>query len=178
MEEQKAEGYSALQEPHYDTLQPENLRLYRAESGKLRLDVADDRTYLDVKVVRAFPLSLPDAYLTFLDAGGGDKVIGHLPDPGELDAESLQTAEDALGRHYFIPTITRIHSMREEFGAIYCDVETDRGRREFVARGIRDVLQELGGGELMIPDVDGNRYRVANWHAMDPHSRRLLERVV
>lgn len=178
MKEQKTQAYSALQEPHYDTLEPERLRLYRAESGKLRLDVAEDRTYLDVKVVRAFPLSLPDAYLTFLDAGGGDKVIGHIVNPEELDEGTRQAAREALGRHYFIPTITRIHSMREEFGAIYCDVETDRGRREFVARGIRDTLEELGGGELMIPDVDGNRYRVANWHAMDPHSRRLLERVV
>ena len=43
-EENKTDGYSALQEPHYDTLEPGRLRLYRAESGKLRLDVADDRT--------------------------------------------------------------------------------------------------------------------------------------
>lgn len=100
------------------------------------------------------------------------------PEPGRLDADSRRAAREALDRRYSMPTITRIHSMTEEFGAIYCEVETDCGRRQFVGRGLRDAIEDLGEGELLIPDVDGNRYRVADWQALDPLSRRLLARVV
>ena len=68
--------------------------------------------------------------------------------------------------------------MREEFGAIYCEVETDRGRRQFIARGARDAIEELAGGEFLIPDVDGNRYRVPAPQHLDTRSKRLLERVL
>jgi len=45
-------------------------------------------------------------------------------------------------------------------------------------RGARDALEEQGDGELLMPDVDGNRYRVPNLETLDPRSRRLLERIV
>ncbi|MCK4284467.1 MAG: DUF1854 domain-containing protein [Candidatus Brocadiae bacterium] len=169
---------SAQKEPYHELLEPEKLRLFRDGSGHLRLTVEGDRSYLDVKVVRAFPLSEPERYIGLLDARSGDKVIGLVPEPQRLDAQSKQIAAEALERHYFVPTITRVVSLTEEFGAVYCDVETDRGPRHFVARGIRDALEDLGDGELLIPDVDGNRYHVADWRGLDPRSRALLERVV
>ena len=163
-------------EPEYELLEPGRLRLFRDRTQRLRLTINGDRSYLDVKVVRAFPLSLPERYIGFLD--GKDRVIGLLVDPAQMDAESQRAAAQALQRHYFVPTITRIHAMREEFGAIYCDVSTNYGRRRFVAKGIRDAIEDLGEGQFLIPDVDGNRYRVADWRDMDARSRRLLERVL
>ena len=47
-----------------------------------------------------------------------------------------------------------------------------------MARGIRDGIEDLGDGSLLLPDVDGNRYRIADWRHLDPKSRRLLERVI
>ncbi len=168
----------SIREPYYESWDARGLRLFRDDTGRLRLTVEDDRSYLEVKVVRTFPLSEPDRYIGLLDARSGDKVIGLVPAPDELDAESRRTAAEAVDRHYFVPTVTEVHAMTEEVGAVYCDVETDRGRRQFIARGIRDAMEELGDGELMIPDVDGNRYRVADWRRLDPQSRRLLERVI
>ena len=167
-----------IREPDYDSLDPDALRLFRDESGCLRLTVKNDRSYLDVKVVRAFPLSDPDHYLALLNAKAKDKVIGLVPDPGALDDASRRAADDALAHHYFLPTITRIVDLSEEFGAVYCDVETDHGPRQFVVKGIRDAIEELGGGELLIPDAEGNRYRIADWRRLDAHSRQFLERVV
>jgi hypothetical protein len=169
---------SSVREPYYESWDSGRLRLFQDGSGRRRLTVEGDCSYLDVKVVRVFPLSDPDNYIALLDAKGRDKVIGLVKDPGELDPDSRQVAEAALQRHYFVPTITRIRSMTEEFGAIYCDVETDRGPRQFVGRGLRDAIEHVGDGELMIPDVEGNRYRVADWRRLDTRSRRLLERVV
>lgn len=163
-------------EPDFVFLDPGKVKLFKDDSGRLRLTIEGDRSYPEIKVVRAFPLSDPHHYMGFLNAK--DQVIGLVVNPEELDEDSRELATEAVERHYFVPIIERVRSLREEFGAIYFDVETDRGRRQFVAKGIRDAMEELGEGELLIPDVDGNRYRIADWRRLDARSRKLLERVI
>ncbi|MBN2310852.1 MAG: DUF1854 domain-containing protein, partial [Candidatus Hydrogenedentes bacterium] len=75
-------------------------------------------------------------------------------------------------------TIKEIWSLREQYGVVYVDAETDRGRKEFVAKGLRDAIVSLGDGELLIADVDGNRYRIDDWRRLNARSRQFLERVV
>ncbi len=165
-------------EPAFDFLDERWIKLRRDGRGHLRLTIAGDRSYLYIKAVKAFPHSEPHGDLGPLDARAGDKVIGIVVDPAKMDATSEQAAEGALQHHHFIPTITRVASLKEEFGAVYIEAETDRGPGHFVARGIRDGIEDLGDGSLLLPDVDGNRYRIADWRHLDPKSRRLLERVI
>jgi hypothetical protein len=165
-----------VREPEYEFLDPGEVRLFTDDSGRIRLTVAEDRCYLDVKVVRAFPLSLPDRYLGFLNSK--DRVIGLVRDPEEMDQDSRRLARERLQRRYFTPDIERIEDMKEEFGAVYFRVETDHGKRRFVVKGIRDSLVDLGDGELLMIDVDGNRYRVRDWKDLDRRSQGFLERVV
>ncbi len=165
-------------EPAYDFLDARRIKLRLDGRGHLRLTIDGDRSYLDIKVVKAFPHSEPLGYFGLLDARAGDKVIGIVVDPAEMDSTSEQAVEGALQHHYFIPTITRVTSLKEEFGAVYMEAETDRGPRHFVARGIRDGIEDLGDGSLLLPDVDGNRYRIVDWRRRGPKSRRLLERVI
>ncbi len=165
-----------VREPFYPQLAPAGVRLFRDETGRLRLTIEGDRSFVEAKVVRVFPLSDPDHYLGFLD--GKDRVIGVVVEPEGLDEETRRTAERELRRRYFTPTITRVYEAREEFGSVYCDVDTDHGRRQFVAQAWRDTLEELGDGRLLVTDVDGNRYLISHWERLDPRSRRLLERLV
>ena len=91
----------AQREPHFPDLFPGEVRLFRDASNRLRLTVEGQRSYLDVKVVRAFPLSDPDGYIGFLD--GKDKLIGLIREPDALDAESLALARKDMHRRYFTP---------------------------------------------------------------------------
>ena len=163
-------------EPHFEYLDAEKLRLFRDDSGRLRLTIEGDRSYTEVKVVRAFPFSDPDHFIGFRDIR--DKVIGLIDSLDSLEPETRRLAEEALCRHYFLPNIERVRSLREEYGIIYVAVDTDHGRREFVAKGLRDAIVNLGDGELLVADVDGNRYRIPDWRTLDAVSRRFLERVV
>jgi len=172
------ESVTDPREPDFEFLDPTLVRLSDDGAGRLRLMVADNRCYLDVKVVRAFPLSMAHSFYGLLDGAGKDRVIGLIVSPDELDPDSRALAEASLQRHYFMPTITKIHSLKEEFGAVYFDVDTDRGRRHFVARGIRDATEESAGGELRLKDADGNRFRVVDWRTLDAKSRRLLGEVI
>ena len=176
MEETTQISVEPEKEPDYEFLDPGIVKLFRSELGWLRLEVKDDRCYLDVKVARTFPLSNPDQYYGFLNAK--DKVIGVVVDPSKLDRNSKKIAEEELVRRYFTPIIRRFLRMKEEYGAVYCDVETSMGPREFVVKGIRDSILDLGDGRVLIMDVDGNRYMVEDWPKLDDRSRRLLERVL
>ena len=155
-------------------LKPSSVKLTTDGSGRVRLTLDSDRSYLEVTAVRAFPFSDRERYIGLLDANAANKMVGLIDDPGKLDASSRRILTDALADHYFMPTITRICTMKEQYGAAYFDVETDRGRRHFVSKGLRDGTRDLGNGELLIPDVDGNRYRIADWRQLDPQSRKYL----
>ena len=163
-------------EPDYEFLDPASVQLSRDPSGKTRLTVRDDRSYWDVRVVRCFPESERDLFVAFLNRQ--DKAIGTLRDPAELAPETLAVLQAALEERYFTPVISRIHRMEREFGAVYCDVDTNHGRREFVMRGLRESIDDDGGGRLLFTDVDGNRYRIADWRLLDRQSRKPLERLL
>lgn len=126
--------------------------------------------------MRAFPLSDPKHYFALLM--GNDKVIGIVADPTKLEPESRQLAYQEVRRRYFSPRIKRIYSFKEEYGAFYFTADSESGKREFVVKGIGDAVVDLGNGEVLIIDVDGNRYKISGWHDLDDRSRRLLEQVI
>jgi len=159
-----------------EPLEPERVRFFRDASGRTRMTVEDDRSFLDVRLLRAFPISAPQQHIAVVDET--DRIIGHLNRLDELDASSQGLARRLLEDHYFLPTILRIRSLREEFGTVYCAVETDKGLREFAASGFRDLIEDLGDGQLLIADADGNRYRVRRWQELDRRSRNLLEQFI
>ncbi len=55
----------------------------------LRLTVEEDRSYLKVSVLRAFPLSEPNRFLSVRDSE--NKEVGLIVNPAELDAENRRT---------------------------------------------------------------------------------------
>jgi len=154
-------------------LDPKNVRLFRV-AGITRLTLLDERSWLKVSVWRAFPISDPNHYIAFLDGMGKD--IGLLVDPARLDPESRKILEEELELRYFIPIVKKVLSVKEEYGAVYWELETDRGRKEIVVRNVRDNLLELSSSRVIITDVDGNRYDFQNIQQLDPKSLGIILR--
>jgi hypothetical protein len=176
MNEIKTEtNYLLSREPEYEHLEPDCIRLFRG-AGRIRLTVAEDRSYLDVRIIRAFPLSDPDKFIGLLD--GKERIIGVLNHLKTANDETRKIIREELERRYFTPTIRKIYSMKEEYGVYYCNVDTTNGKRRFVAKGIRDQLLDISNEQMMITDVDGNRYRVLDWQSLDAKSKRYLEQLV
>lgn len=169
--------YKALR--YFEPLNPEKIMLHR-EPGRgagLSLTVIDEQTgtirsYHGVSVKRAFPISGADQVLTFVDRDGNE--IGVLLEPERLDPQSLQVLEAEMELAYFVPRITRIYEMRDEYGVRMWRVETDRGPRTFATQSRYDV-RRVGPNRYFIRDVDGNRYEIPDITALDPKSRLQLD---
>ena len=140
------------------------------------MTIEDDRSYLKVKIVRAAPLTQPDKYVCFLD--GKDEAICMVDDPFELGDENMGIVEEELAQRYLTARVQRVHTIRNEYGVSYWDVDTDRGRREFVAKSVAENAQMLGDHRMMILDVDGNRFEVEDITALDSRSAKLIDSVL
>jgi hypothetical protein len=154
-------------------LDPTKVRLWRTEAGKIRMEIEGDRSVLHVNIARAFPVSHPEHYIGFRDED--DKDVGMVVEPGKLDPKTRKIVDEQLRKRYFVPVITRIHSIKEEYGVGHWIVETDRGHREFVVRGMRDSIWEVGEQRLIIIDADNNRYDIPDYTELDYRSYRLIE---
>jgi hypothetical protein len=100
-----------------------------------------------------------------------------IDDPATLSPDQRQMLEEELHRRYLASTVTRIQSVRSEFGTGYWSVETDRGPRDFVTQSLQENANWLSPGRLLLTDVDGNRYDVPV-DRLDPESRSILDRTV
>jgi len=168
---------AAIQPPRLvgKALDPKSVRLFCDPHNRLRAEFEGKQTFLDVQIVRTFPLTEPNRYIGILV--GRIEDLGVIVEPMELDDESYKIVQAELTRRYFTTIVHRIESMREEFGATYWTVETDRGRREFVVRHMRDNAHYLSATRLLITDVDGNRFEVPDMSKLDSESYDLLSRV-
>jgi hypothetical protein len=138
------------------------------------LTVADERSYLKVAVFRAFPLSHPERYLSVRD--GANKEIGLIVSAEELDAESRRLVAEELERRYLVPIVRRVVSVRERFGTVDWEVETDRGVCRFTTRNMRENVEQPSPGRFLVTDVDGNRYDVRDISRLDAASQAWLMR--
>ncbi|MDE2999285.1 MAG: DUF1854 domain-containing protein [Gemmatimonadota bacterium] len=152
------------------------IRLFREPAWRLRMTIEGDRSYLMVKIVRAVPLSEPERYICFLDAN--DEVICMVDDVRELPAAYRAIVREELARRYMTSQIQRVRSIRSEYGVSYWEVATDRGPREFVVKNVGEDARWLDEKRVLILDVDGNRFEVADLGALDKKSRGLVETVL
>ncbi len=161
---------------HPEEVDISRVRLFREPPWMLRLTIDGDRSYTRVKVVRAAPLSHPARYISLLDEK--DEEVCMIPDVKELDGEMRAIVEAELDRRYLTSAVRRVLSMRNEFGTSYWDVETNRGRREFVVQNAAESAQWLGDHRLLLVDVDGNRFEIPDLRELDKKSLSLVELVL
>jgi hypothetical protein len=143
----------------------------------LRVTIENDRSYMKVHAVRAFPLTFPNEFIGLQDAITGHE-IGMLRTLRDLSNEARQLVQESLNSRYFVPKIFRIIEAKREFGTVYWDVETDRGPRKFMMRGIRDSIQEIEPGRYLVVDIDSNRFEIPQLEKLDARSQTNWDRLI
>jgi hypothetical protein len=147
--------------------------LRRDARGRLVLTDAGGREHVGVVPVRAFPLSDPGHGIALCDSEG--REVAWVEDMGELAPSVRRLVEEELAGRDFQPIIQRILHISPPPDPTEWEVETDRGRTRFLVPS-EDDIHRLDDRRALITDTHGACYLIADLHALDVTSRRLLER--
>lgn len=165
-------------------LTPSAARLFRPspDSATVRLTVENDprlspdRSYRQVRIARAFPFSHEEKYVGLRD--GADKDIGTFVTLDGIDPESRRIIAEELERRYFLPVWKRTIRILDKYGIIEWEMETDRGRRTYLLRNIKDSVQHLGNNRVLITDPDGNRFDIQDSTLLDPKAYDVMAKAL
>ena len=153
-------------------LDAKRVKISRNPFEELKAELPDGSVHAPVEPVRTFPLTQPNQYISLLDADKNE--IGLIEDMKQLKKADRKVLEEELNKCYFMPKITKVHSLEGRFGITQWEVETNSGSVYFDLRSRHDIAS-LDGGRVVIKDIDGNRYEIVNYHQLDPKSIALLE---
>ena len=145
------------------------LKLERALDGRLCAQVGSERRV--VRVQRCFPWSEPDHFISLRD--DDDQEFALVADPSLLDAHGRAVLRAALSEAGFIFDVSAVIEIEEEVELRNWLVRTRQGARRFQTR-LDDWPRKLPDGGLLIRDVTGDFYRVADPARLDGTSRELL----
>jgi len=156
-------------------LDPGRLRLFLDEFEDLTMEMEGGETRRPVTAMRAFPVTDRERFIILKDRE--EKEIGIILNLSDLAPESRAALAAELERIYFIPKITFVHHIEEQYHIPKWEVETDRGPRVFEIRSGRhnQDVRNLGSGHILIRDADGNQYEIPDYRKLDPISRALVE---
>ncbi len=163
-----------------DFMQVEKIKFSRTEGGILTLEY-DGENYPDVILQRAFPLSRPFEYISVKTSAVHKDMsneLGIIRDVNTLSEENRKLVEEELAQRYFVPEITGIETLKDEFGQVYMDVVTNAGKKKIAIPNSTANFIRLGENRLLLIDFDGNRYEIPEISSLDRKSRRLLEVVI
>ena len=151
------------------------LHLFYDPPGTLRLTVAEDHSYPSVKLYQASPLSRPGRYVSLQNGKGAEIIM--VENLQDFPEESRPVVEEEIRRRYLTARIQAVKNIKTEFGVTYWKVATDKGERDFVVQSLSESCVWLSERHILVIDVDGNRFEIADSAALDETSRAELEKV-
>lgn len=176
---QPSPGLSILIEPTSDTkakgdalAHPASAAVFRLEQridGKLWLIQGDQE--IAVELVRCFPWSEPERFLSLRDAEGEERAfVNNLE---ELEPASRAALAENLRRAAFMLEVVEILSVEDDFELRSFCVRTAQGERRFQT-ALDAWPEKLPDGALLLQDVHGDLYRVGAPSGLDEKSQKLL----
>jgi hypothetical protein len=147
--------------------------LCRDGFARLVMTDAAGQEHVGVEVVRAFPISQPDRWISICDADGHEILA--LDDTSELSEEIRKILLDELAKREFVPVIRRIVKVWDQTDPQEWHVVTDRGPTSFCVDSDEDI-RRIEPRQVLIVDGHGIRYLIPDTLQLDSHSRRILDR--
>lgn len=141
--------------------------------GRLVLSTPTGERHTGVVPVRGFPFSAPTECISFCDDYGREVLF--LTDLAQLRPPIRELLEADLARREFIPLIQTIYSVSTGAEPTDWHVLTNRGETRFVLNN-EDSIRRMGPHGALITDSHGIRLRIEDTRALDPASRRILQR--
>ena len=124
-----------------------------------RLWVVNGGQAVPVNLVRCFPWSAPQRYLSLRD--DDDREVLFVDDPEARRVQGL------------VHDVSAIEELEDDFEIRRWKVRTRQGPRQFQT-ALETWPREAPNGGLLIEDVAGDLFRIPPANELDPRSRRLV----
>ena len=153
-------------------LDPES-DIFACDDDAITLERREDDAPQRVFAVCTFPATRKYQYLSIRKwtADGDDVELGIVRDLDDWPTEQQELLKESLKRHYLLPQIEQLNSIKLRQGFLELDVESDMGSREFIMRWTQSRAVEFGENGKLLIDTDGNRYVIADVNALSPRQR-------
>ncbi len=150
------------EKPILNWLQPTDHGFQRGAYGQLELWNGEEQLGSGVFILRTFPASYPNEYLSVRgwNVEGDEIELGMIRDVGQWSSNDQLEISEALSRRYLMREITAIHSLSLKFGFVDFEVQTASGRLKFSMRWTQSQAIDYGENGKLIIDTEENRYLV------------------
>ena len=155
-------------------LTKENAKFARTEGGFVSLKFGE-KEYSRVGVYLTFPLTEPEEYISIREADEKAKEIGIIEKLSRLDKDQQEMIREQIKLRYFMPTITKVLDIKDEYGYAYWNVITSFGACRFTTRMSGDAVVSLGESRMLVTDIDGNRYEIPDFYQLSVAERKKLD---
>ncbi len=152
----------------------ENARFSRTPGGFVSLKYRDAE-YARVGVYLTFPLTEPEEFISIRESDEKAREIGLIQKLSDLDKEQQEMIREQIRLRYFMPVITKVLDVKDEYGHAYWNVMTSFGSCRFTTRMSGDAVVFLGDARLLITDIDGNRYEIPDFYKLSVLERKKLD---
>ena len=142
-----------------NSLTPENCQFYETAGGFAAIKVGDE-DYGHINILRTFPFSSLWEFLSIRKINDKQEEIGIIEDLNSFDKATFDLIAKQLEMRYFMPKITKIISIKEEYGHAYWNVLTDKGKCNFATAAGSSGAVTKKGNSVIIRDSDGNRFEI------------------
>ena len=142
-------------------LTPENTTIFEGAFNLLHCVIKDDQLYRGAYAMLMFPVGHPDHFISlhYTDTGDKDREIGIIENLNAFPEKVQNLVRGTLVKQYYEQTITRIHGIKNNFGLLFFDVETEQlGRMEFIMPWRGDRAEDFGQNGKILLDAFDNRY--------------------
>jgi hypothetical protein len=150
-----------------------DFQLTRNAFGRLVFRSATGEVHEGIVPVRAFPIQAPESGIALVSTEGHElawiDTLEALPD------DTRKLLQEELASREFMPVVSCIRDVSSFATPSTWQVSTDRGEASFVLKG-EDDIRRIGADTLLIADSHSIHYLIRDIHALDKHSRKLLDR--
>ncbi len=155
-------------------LTKDNATFERTKGGFVSLKL-NGKMWDRVQVVRLFPFTDPNKFISIRTLDERSKEIGVIEDLSKVSKETRQMLEEQLNLRYFTPLIQKIIDIKDEYGYAYFHVVTDRGECRFTINMGSNAVVRLTDSRLLITDLDENRFEIADVFRLSQKEQRKLD---
>lgn len=152
----------------------ENAVFERTGGGFLKLQV-EGEGYSRVSVVRMFPFREKERYLSVRTTDERSREIGIVKDLNDFPEDVRKMLLEQLDLRYFTPVITKVISIKDEFGYSYWEVMTDHGACRFTVRMGGNSIVHLSDVRILVMDIDENRFEIPDLEKLSSAERKKLD---